>query len=302
VAAIQLNRLLCPIDLSDASRHALEHAVALAKWCGAQITVLHVYHIPIPPVPLAVPAVVPLQPPLDPRQLEDNVRRFCEPVASAGVSLEIVIAEGVPSTQIVRHAEEMLADLLAMGTHGHGGFERLFLGSVTEKVIRSVRCPVLTVPPPAGPPVPDRALFKTILCPLDFSNSSLRAAEYALSIAKEADAQLILLHVIDSFLEERLDSADVQLDSGAYRSVLEERAMSRLRAVVPEEARTWCKPDERIVYGKPHREILRVASESSAEAIFMGVHGRGVIDRMLFGSTTHHVIREAPCPVLTLRA
>jgi nucleotide-binding universal stress UspA family protein len=226
MAAIQLNRLLCPVDLSDASRHALEYAIALAKWCGAQITVLHVYHIPIPPVPLAGPAVVPLQPAVDPRQLEDNVRRFSEPVAGVGMSLEIVI----------------------------------------------------------------------------FSDSSLRAAEYALSLAKEADAQLILLHVIDSFLEERLESADVQFDSGAYRRVLEERVMARLRAVVPADARTWCKPDERIVYGKPHREILRVASEVGANAIFMGVHGRSVVDRMLFGSTTHHVIRQAPCPVLTLRA
>ena len=302
MVAITLSRLLCPIDLSDASRHALEHAVALAKWCGAQITVLHVYNIPIPPLAPAGPAVIPLQPAVEPRQIADDVRRFCEPVVGAGVSLEVVIAEGVPAKQIVRHAEDMPADLLAMGTHGHGGFERLFLGSVTEKVIRSVRCPVLTVPPPAGPPPSGRAFFKTILCPLDFSDSSLRAAEYALSLAKEADARLILLHVIDSFFEEPPDSADAQFDSDAYRRFLEERAMARLRAVVPEDARTWCKPEERVVYGKAHREILRVAAEASAEAIFMGVHGRGVMDRMLFGSTTHNVIRQAPCPVLTLRA
>jgi len=302
MAAIQLNRLLCPIDLSDASRHALEHAVALAKWCGAQITVLHVYQIPIPPVALGGPAAILIQPAAEPGQVLDDVRRFCEPVAGAGVSLEIVIAEGVAARQIVRHAEEMPADLLAMGTHGYGGFDRLLLGSVTEKVIRSVRCPVFTVPPPAGPPAPGGALFKTILCPLDFSDSSLRGAEYALSLAKEADARVILLHVIDSFFEEQPDSGDTHFDSEAYRRFLEERALARLRAVVHEEARTWCKPEERIVYGKPHREILRVAAEAGAEAIVMGVHGRGVIDRMLLGSTTHHVIRQAPCPVLTLRA
>lgn len=302
MADIQLNRLLCPIDLSDASRHALEHAAALAKWYGAQVTVLHVYHVPIPPVALAGPVVVPIQPALDSRQIKDEVRRFCEPVIGDGVSLEIVIAEGVPATQIVRHAVEMPADLLAMGTHGHGGFERLFLGSVTEKVIRSVRCPVLTVPPPAGPPAPGQPLFKTILCALDFSDSSLRATEHALALAKEADARLILLHVIDSFFEERADSADAHFDSDAYRRFLEERAMARLQAVIPEDARTWCTPEERIVYGKPHREIVRIAAEAGAGAIFMGVHGRGVVDRMLFGSTTHHVIRQAPCPVLTLRA
>ena len=70
---------------------------------------------------------------------------------------------------------------------------------------------------------------------------------------------------------------------------------------MPEEARVWCTPDERVATGKAYRTILHVAAEEGAGLIVMGVHGKGVLHQRLFGSTTHHVIREAGCPVLTLR-
>jgi nucleotide-binding universal stress UspA family protein len=64
----------------------------------------------------------------------------------------------------------------------------------------------------------------------------------------------------------------------------------------------WCSPEVTVTTGKPYREIVRVAQERKADVIVMGVHGRGVIDRWLFGSTANHVIRQASCPVMTLRA
>ena len=63
----------------------------------------------------------------------------------------------------------------------------------------------------------------------------------------------------------------------------------------------WCRPDERVTTGKAYREILTVATAEHVELIVMGVHGMGPLHLRLFGSTTHHIIREAPCPVLTLR-
>jgi len=70
---------------------------------------------------------------------------------------------------------------------------------------------------------------------------------------------------------------------------------------VPVDARAWCTPDERVVFGKASRTIVQLAGEEAADIIVMGVHGAGALGRRLFGSTTHHVIREAHCPVLTLR-
>jgi nucleotide-binding universal stress UspA family protein len=81
----------------------------------------------------------------------------------------------------------------------------------------------------------------------------------------------------------------------------EERALARLRDVVPREARTWCHPEELLTTGKPYQEILRIARERDVHLIVIGVHGRNPIDLMFFGSTTYQVVRAATCPVLTLR-
>ena len=85
--------------------------------------------------------------------------------------------------------------LIVIGTHGAGGFEHLVLGSVTEKVLRRATCPVLTVPPRARTTA--KLPFKRILCPLDFSESSLAALDFAFSLAQQGDAELTILHVFE---------------------------------------------------------------------------------------------------------
>jgi nucleotide-binding universal stress UspA family protein len=296
---IDINRILCPVDLSEFSRHALDHAFALATWYDAHVTVLHVFGPAQLPVPLiSVPADVPVLPPIQRNEVAEDVRRFCGPLPTVGGGpAEIVMTEGDPAKEIVLQAERV--DLVVMGTHGRSGFERLFLGSVTEKVLRTTHVPVLTVPPPVERP--ESVIYKTILCPVEFSDASTRALAYALSLAEETDARLILLHVVEGDLEEPSFGEIGHLSVREYYRYLEEDAMARLKAAVPEETRVWCKPAECVVTGKAYRAILKVAAEDHAELIVMGVHGKGALHRRLFGSTTHHVIREAGCPVLTLR-
>src|SRR3990170_6375794 len=184
-----ITRILCPVDLSEPSRHALEHAAALARRYKAQLTVLHVYNAPPPPVAMSgLPGAVPLLPRIEPDEVVPQVRQFCASARRpADVPLEILVLEGYPARTITQQAQTIKADLLVMGTHGRGGFDRLVLGSVTEKVVRSTDVPVLTVPPHSR--APDAGLYHTILCPVDFSDASTLALEYALSLAKEADAR-----------------------------------------------------------------------------------------------------------------
>jgi nucleotide-binding universal stress UspA family protein len=87
-----------------------------------------------------------------------------------------------------------------------------------------------------------------------------------------------------------------------YLRELEQDASARLMAAVPDEARTWSHPVERIVRGRAYREVLAIAEAERASLIVMGVRGRGALNRLIFGSTTEHVIREARCPVLTLHS
>ena len=136
------------------------------------------------------------------------MRRFCAPLLDAsGQSVEIVVRPGDAAKEIRNEAERLPFDLLILGTHGRSGFERLFLGSVTEKVLRSTRVPVLTIPPPVREP--GSPLYKTILCPWNsrlhrFERSNMRCRS-----PREADARLILLHVIE----------DVLGDAGAQASL-----------------------------------------------------------------------------------
>jgi nucleotide-binding universal stress UspA family protein len=305
---IEIQRILCPIDFSDFSRRAFDHAVAIAMWYESTITLLHVSTL----VPVAAYApgsgVLPsaVLTPADRDALLVEMKRFAEGEAAAIVPIEFDLAEGSTAVEILAKAEAIPADLLVMGTHGRSGFERVILGSVTEKVLRKAACPVLTVPrgvPDAVPATP--VLFKRILCAVDFSDCSMHALNYAMSVAQEADAQLTVMHVIElppgvpREVHETMLAGPRSL--GEYIALAEEDSRARLKDAIPETVRAYCTVDTVLVTGKPYREILRVADEQNADLLVIGIHGRGAIDRLLFGSTAQHLVRQASCPVLTLR-
>jgi nucleotide-binding universal stress UspA family protein len=209
---------------------------------------------------------------------------------------------GFVHEEILAQVAATHADLLVLGTHGRSGFQRLFLGSVTEKVIRKTTGPTLVVPPrapdvPAGTPIQ----FRRILCAVDFSESSLDAVAYAITMAEEADAQLTLLHVVELPLVLNQEPTVVEVDLARIREAAAADARRRLHALIPEQARTFCSVDTAVVEGRAYREILRHATERTVDVIVMGVHGRGALDLLVFGSTTHHVIRASSCPVLIVR-
>ncbi len=306
---IQIRRILCPIDFSDFSRRALDHAVAIATWYESTITILHVSAIaPVAayaPGPAIVPSAVLTREDRD--QLRASMRRFAEAEGRSRVPLEFEIREGSAAAEILALAASVPTDLIVMGTHGRSGFERLLLGSVTEKVLRKAACPVLSVPRHIPDVVPAPAvLFERILCAIDFADCSMHALNYAMSLAQEADARLTVIHVIEAPLEAPADFHETVF--GAPRSLADyiaaagEERRARLIAAVPEAVRAYCTVETMMPTGKPYREILRVASEQQSDLIVIGIHGRGAADLLFFGSTTQHVVRQAACPVLTLRA
>ena len=301
---ISIQQILCPVDFSEHSRHAVHHAVALAKWYRASVTLLHVQS-PVG-VPAGPPEVLPtLVLTREQRQeLLGSLRSMVATEAGEAVLTEVDVAEGNPFREIVERARTMKSDLIVMGTHGASGFERLLLGSVTEKVLRKAPCPVLTVPPRAHDVMPIPPLYKRILCAVDFSDSSMRALKYALSLAQEADGCLTVAHVFE--LEGSMAANwRTALTPSSIRSELarlEEERREKLAHAVPEDARTYCEIETVMVGGTPYREILQLADEKKSELIVVGVHGRSGADLLFFGSTTNHVVRQASCPVLTVRS
>jgi nucleotide-binding universal stress UspA family protein len=189
-----------------------------------------------------------------------------------------------------------------MGTHGRSGFERLVLGSVTEKVLRTSPVPVLTVPSHAPDAVPaGRDPFRRILYATDFSPGSERALRYAASLAQHGAAQLTILHAVEH-LPVGYDPIGVApFDFAAYNASIEDASKAKLREFVPDAIRLACDTDDVVTTGKPYVDILRIAQERQADLIVLGVHGRSALDKLVFGSTTEQVIRRATCPVLTVR-
>jgi nucleotide-binding universal stress UspA family protein len=298
---IEIKHILCPVDFSESSRRALGYAASIARWYGATVTVLHV----IPPVSSLSPATpAALYPPVvftadDLERFERDLATFAAENCAVQPSRMLAVAGGVTS-EIVRVAGELPADLLIMGSHGRSGFDRLLLGSVTEKMLRKAPCPVLIVPPhapesagPAGEP------FRAILCAVDFSPASLRALAFAESLAEEADGRLDVLHVLEP------GSVFEPVPMGGPRSpatdIAARSARDRLAQLISRDARIYSHVSEIVAAGKAYAEIAREASERHSELIVIGAHG-GHGGLAAFGSTTNHVVREATCPVLMVHA
>jgi nucleotide-binding universal stress UspA family protein len=307
---MDIRTILCPTDFSGPSRHALDHAIAIARWYSARIVMLHVHH----PAGAAVHALVGAAGHYfddDPSTLADEQHRLASMMsaiesealerpstAPGNVAIESRVVSGHAAETIVGCAVSGEADFIVMGTHGAGGLEHLMLGSVTEKVLRRAPCPVLTVPPRAQ--AASALPFKRILCPIDFSSSSLAGLQLACSFAQEADATLTLLHVIDEPDENALFVARPH-DVHGHRTAREQHVLSYLDTLIPDAVREWSSPRLRTAFGVASERILAVAAEEQSDLIVVGVQGRKPLDLMLFGSTTNHVVRRATCPVLTVR-
>ena len=291
----RITHVLCPVDFSEIAQHAVDYAAAIAGWYEARLTLVHA-HVNLPAMDLPPP-------PLDDadRQRLQCAARKMAAQAPGHVAVDAVIEQtGSVHGEVIRQLAATGADLLVLGTHGRSGFQRLFLGSVTEKLIRQATCPTLVVPPRA-PDVPaDRPIqFRQILCAVDFEASSLEGLVYALDLAQEADARLTLLNVVDIPLGSDYEGGPEIMQN--VRTAAATEARRRLHDLVPEQARTYCTVEVEVVQGRAYSAVLRQAADRQADLIVMGVHGRRGVGQLLFGSTTHHVVRAATCSVLIVR-
>lgn len=293
-----LRKILCPVDTSSFSQRALRHGVALGKWYGAEVVALLVSPVRFPPaLGFADPASVPPEPSDDPAIAAESLGAFIRSVADPG-AVKPMVRSGQIAPEILRVADEWPADLIVMGTHGWGGFDRLLLGSVTEKVLRKARCPLLTVPRLAeGSTEPPEVTFATIVCGVDRSRASRSALEAALTLARESGGRLVLVHVLEDLSGEEPRFASHFNTEECWREI-EPEIRASYEALVPGEVRVWCNVEVRTPRGKPSREILAVAEACQADVIVLGTAGW----QMPFGATTQHVLRAAACPVLAVPA
>jgi universal stress protein A len=141
------DKILLPTDFSDHADEALRYALALAQTHAASLCLVHAYDI----LPYTLPEGMPMVDDVQMGQLREALEKQLQTAAErarAGGATQVTtqLVTGSASTEIVRVAAELQADLIVMGTHGRTGLTHLLIGSVTEKVVRKAPCPVLTVP------------------------------------------------------------------------------------------------------------------------------------------------------------
>jgi nucleotide-binding universal stress UspA family protein len=293
-ARVALRNILLATDFSHSSDAALAHAASIARRYDAKMFLAHVIR----------PDAYQLDPPEATTVALEQTRRYAEQQMARllisgrlrDIPHQVLLGTGelwlVLSDLMSRHE----IDLIVVGTHGRTGVRKLLLGSAAEEIFRMASCPVLTVGPKVETPA-DATLVRDplsrwrFLYATDFTAHSERAAAYAVSLAQENQAHLTLLHVVK-------EAADV---SEHNRARLVGFVTKRLRALLPDEADLWCEPEIIVQFGEPADAILKVAAETKAELIALGVRKAGTFPGHLPPATAYKVVCQATCPVLTVR-
>lgn len=296
---VNFQRILCATDLSDFSNSAVIQAIGMAKEFGSTLFICHVIDLPL--VTMHGAAFV-----YPEEQIEEMKTSAMEQikglVAGSELNWEPVVETGPVSSTLCRLAAENRADLAIVSTHGRTGLKRLFLGSVTERLLRTIASPLLVVTPPekAGRTVKQFKGFgfKQIMVGCDFSADSGRAVEYGFSLAQEFEAVIHLVHVVEPFIYR-----DTMLPDSTKTEALSEvttGCRKRLEDLVPEDAHNWCKVEIACEAGKSFQALKTYADAHQIDLIVLGVRGHSLVETMLLGSTTDRVIRGVACPVLSV--
>ena len=296
-----LKKIICTTDFSDLSNYAVSFGIELAKEFKAKLYLCHVIDLSSATMYGEATFAFEAQYVQMEEYAHERLRRL---IGESQVDWEPLVSTGRAADEIARMAEEKDVDLAITASRGRTGLKRLILGSVTEYLMRSLPCPLLTVPRPeqSSLTITDQGVtFKRILVGCDFSPDSNLAFEYGLSIAQEFQSDLHLVHVVEPPAYKDLPKSfqDVR---GKVGQDLRQQLRTKLENMVPPEARNWCKPEMALLAGIPNEELAKYAVLQEIDLLVLGVTGHGLVEKLFVGSTTDRVIRKAPCAVLSVQS
>lgn len=285
---IALKNILFATDFSPAADAAAPFAIQIARSYGAKVYGVHVNtsndYAAVAPEAWTVMVEA------SEKEAKGQIQRLNEQLHS--VEHEVVIGQGNISETIANVIKEKEIDLVVVGTRGRTKLGKALLGSVAEQILRQASCPVLTVGPHVTMELPRAPEVREILYATDLAAEFPAAAPYAISLAQENQAHLVLLHVIEDWGRGEPVSSSEVVDS----------KMRKLRQLVPPEAELWCQPGCCVEPGAPAEKILTVANRLHTDLIVLGARpAKGLATHLDMG-TVHKVVSQATCPVLTVRA
>jgi nucleotide-binding universal stress UspA family protein len=296
---IDIKRILVPIDFSEPSRTALNYGLSLALQFNARLVLAHV-------VPPNVGLVYTF--PTESFAFEKDQARYAKSMLPTLIpaeymdrlDLQTIVKVGVIQDELLAVVKDEKIDIVVMGTHGRNAFERFLLGSLTEKMLRKVPVPILTVSHldaaldlhTAGP-----VSLRKILYATDLSDSSDVGLRVAFEIARGTGASVTVLHVLQA-LETIYWGAEGGFIGQELKTIQEETFKRLQTSMLHGGEGVAATPI--MVEGEPFREILNVAEEEKSDLIVLNLQGKGLVERALLGSTAERVIRSAHVPVLSI--
>jgi nucleotide-binding universal stress UspA family protein len=293
---LEIKLILCPIDFSEFSVRAYQHALSLAEHYRAKLVAQHIVELWRHPDAGFVASAELYEEYIQAlhESGKKQLQEFVENHTHDEIQPELVVQQGIAPDSILLFAQAQKTDVIVMGTHGRRGFDRLMLGSVTDRVMRRAPCPVLAVGKQSHDSMAagedrnrPRHLSRILFC-TDFSENSERALNYAISATAEYDAELTLLHVLE------------EVSNSTKKEEAVWRAKEQLDRLIPSEARKILKIKTAARIGKPYEQIIQLALEAQIDMVTMAVRGRGALDLAVFGSTTYRVLQLGSCPVLAV--
>jgi nucleotide-binding universal stress UspA family protein len=295
--------ILIPTDGSDNVEPAIQCGLDLARRYDATVHALHV--VDSSPIERRLELTA-LEPDLE--TLPDTwydagdaaTQQIATRAAEHGIDAVTEVRRGIPEREIRSYITDTGIDLICMGTRGHTGLDRVLLGSVTTRIVRTVDIPVLSVKSKLMEALSESEIqkgFENILVPTDGSKPAREAVTHALDLARTYDATLHALYVVDR---------------GAYASrpgwtwdelqqVLEQNGETVVEDVQSRTAADGISVAAEITHGVPHQAIEEYCNQHGIDIVVMGTHGRSGLTRQLIGSVTERVLRSSDVPVLTIR-
>jgi nucleotide-binding universal stress UspA family protein len=281
--------ILCAIDFSDHSRHALRTALALATRGNARVVALHVVD-----VLLAEAAAEAYNKAQLLKDAETELRALVAGLqAPAAAEPRIVVAVGPPEREVLKCAADQHADLIVMGTQGLGGMRKFLFGSVTEKVLRETHVPVLAVPLKAGADAAADGSFSSVIAGVDLEGPDDLVASHAATLAAYLGVPLTLVHAVPE-LQSAPPLAGAADTAATIRRADAERRVTALAATLPASvAVRW-----EVTAGAPAAELAERAAGEPNAIIVIGLGGRRLFHRP--GSTAYRVFCLSAAPVLAV--
>jgi nucleotide-binding universal stress UspA family protein len=288
---ITVQRILIPIDFSEPSARALAFALSIARRFDARLFVAHI--VAGSPPHSSLPEAGALRQTLHEAAFSD-LSEFIRKVCDGEHTPELIVRHGEINAELRRIINDYEIDLIVMGTHGRQHLTRYFLGSVTEKLLRKMPAPILTV----SRAVPSGFEVNRILYATDLSNRSRRAFRFAADFCHALGAQMTVLHVV-----QHLDYLFAGTKSNYFRvqyGRMVKASRSRLAEFVAREKPADMKVNTLVLEGSPYQQILETARVQQQGIIVIDLDEKNAVDRPFSGATAERIVRMAEVPVLSV--